>query len=69
MEVDVKVLKELREDRAYSVRELAQKAGISHTTLWKLETEHGRDVHPRTVRLLSEALGVTPRELRGQEKS
>jgi transcriptional regulator with XRE-family HTH domain len=68
MEVDVKVLKELREDRAYSVRELAQKAGISHTTLWKLETEPGRNVHPRTVRRLSEALGVTPRVLTGKDQ-
>jgi transcriptional regulator with XRE-family HTH domain len=60
--VDVEKLKELRTDRALSLRELAVASGVSHTTIWKLE--QGReDAHPRTIRLLSGALGVAPREL------
>jgi transcriptional regulator with XRE-family HTH domain len=60
--IDVEKLKNLREDRALSLRELAAASGVSHTTIWKLE--QGReDVHPRTIRLLAGALGVAPREL------
>lgn len=55
-------LKELRAERALSLRELAAASGLAHTTIWKLE--QGReDAHPRTIRLLAEALGVAPREL------
>jgi transcriptional regulator with XRE-family HTH domain len=56
-------LKELREDKSYSIRELAQLAGVSRTTLWKLETSGGR-AHPRTIRKLAEALDVKPRDIR-----
>ena len=56
-------LRELREDRALSVRELAEKAGIHYGTVIRLENEHG-GAHPRTVRKLAAALGVEPRELR-----
>ncbi len=58
-------LKELREDKSYSIRELAQLAGVSRTTLWKLETAGGK-AHPRTIRKLAEALGVEPRELQNK---
>ena len=55
-------LKELRTDRALSLRELAAESGVSHTTIWKLE--QGREeAHPRTIRRLAEALGVAPRAL------
>jgi transcriptional regulator with XRE-family HTH domain len=60
--IDVEKLKELRADRALSLRELAVVSGVSHTTIWKLE--QGReDAHPRTIRLLAGALGIAPREL------
>jgi len=62
VEVDVQKLRELREDRALSIGELAEMAGISRTTLWSLEKSGGKP-HPRTIRKLSEALGVPPREL------
>jgi transcriptional regulator with XRE-family HTH domain len=62
MEVNVEKLKELREDRAYSQRELAQIAGVSHQTIHRLESGHNHAI-PRTVRRLAEALGVAPREL------
>ena len=55
-------LKELREERALSMRELASRSGVAHQTIYRLE--HGqRNAHPRTVRHLAGALGVEPREL------
>ena len=55
-------LKELREERALSMRELAERAGVRHQTIYRLE--HGQhNAQPRTVRHLAEALGVEPREL------
>ena len=56
-------LKELREDRAYSIRELAELAGVHYNTIHRIEHGQG-NVHPRTLRKLAEVLGVKPRELR-----
>jgi transcriptional regulator with XRE-family HTH domain len=65
MEISAMKLKELREDRAYSMRELAELAGIHYNTVHRIE--HGQDsVHPRTLRKLAEALGVEPKDLRGR---
>jgi transcriptional regulator with XRE-family HTH domain len=62
MEVNVEKLRELREARALSMRELAERSGVTHQTIYRLE--HGqRNAHPRTVRHLAEALGVEPLEL------
>ena len=57
-------LRELREDRAYSQRELAERAGIGSDTVYRLERSENVSAHPRTIRKLAEALGVEPRELR-----
>lgn len=55
-------LKELRETRALSMRELAAAAGVGHNTIYRIE--HGQtNVLPRTVRRLAAALGVEPHEL------
>ncbi len=56
-------LKELREDRAYSARTLADMAGVHYQTILRLEAGQAT-AQPRTVRLLAEALEVSPRELR-----
>jgi transcriptional regulator with XRE-family HTH domain len=56
-------VKELREDRAYSIRELAELAGVHYNTVHRIEHGQG-SVHPRTLRMLAAALGVEPRELR-----
>ena len=67
MEVSAVKLKELREARAYSMRELAELAGVHYNTIHRIE--HARstvNVHPRTLRHLAEVLGVEPRELRGE---
>ena len=61
-EVDGTRLKELREDRAFSVRDLAQEAGVSTDTITALEKGR-RKAWPRNVRRLAVALGVQPREL------
>ena len=63
MEVNRVRLKELREDQAYSARELAELAGVNYRTVLRIES--GQDsVQPRTLRKLAAALGVEPRELR-----
>jgi transcriptional regulator with XRE-family HTH domain len=62
MKIDVEKLKELREARALSLRELANEAGVGHNTIYRIEHGQG-NVLPRTVRRLAKALGVEPREL------
>jgi transcriptional regulator with XRE-family HTH domain len=61
-EVDGTKLKALREDRAFSVRDLAEVAGVSTDTITAYEMGR-RKAWPRNVRKLADALGVEPREL------
>ena len=58
-----KKLRELREGRFLSHRELAKLAGISPTTVLNLETNPDVSAQRRTIRKLAEALGVDPSEL------
>lgn len=51
----------LREEQFLSQRELATMAGISPTTVVKLEA--GGDAQRRTVRKIAAALEVSPRDL------
>jgi len=68
MEVDATKLRQLREARSLSLRELQQLSGINYNTIWFIEAGRRKNTHPRTVRKLAEALGVEPTELmRGQE--
>jgi len=60
-------LRELREERFLSHRELAQKAGVSPTTVLNIENSE-RDTQRRTVRKLAAALGVEPKELLNREE-
>lgn len=55
-------VRQLREERFLSMAELAEMAGISKNTLFRIETG-GYSAIPRTVRKLAEALGVPPGEL------
>lgn len=60
-------LRALREARAYSIADLAERAGVGETTIWEIET--GRRVpHPRTRRKLAAALGVEPSEIAWPER-
>ena len=67
MEVNALKLRELRERRALSLRELSALSGVNYNSIWRIEA--GRTgAKPRTVRLLAAALGVEPRELlKGRE--
>jgi transcriptional regulator with XRE-family HTH domain len=56
-------LRKVRDKRLLSQRELAEKAGLSPTTILKLESGRVDEPHPRTVRKLAVALGVDPDEL------
>lgn len=55
-------LKELREENVLSQRELAQRAGLTQMTVWRLENGY-KDAHPQTIRKLAGVLGVKPKEL------
>jgi len=67
MEVDVDKLKKLREERVLSQRELARMAGLTHTTVWRLENGF-REARPGTIRKVALVLGVEPKELvKGRE--
>jgi DNA-binding XRE family transcriptional regulator len=56
-------LKRLRNERFLSQRDLAQKAGVSPTTIMHLETGESTDPRLSTVRKVAEALGVDPNSL------
>ena len=55
-------LREIREQRVMSQRELAQASGVSATTIVNIELGKIRP-HPSTLRKLAGALGVEPAEL------
>jgi transcriptional regulator with XRE-family HTH domain len=59
-------LRRLRNERLLSQRELAEKAGLSPTTILKLEAGRVEESHPRTVRKLVQAFDVKPAELLGE---
>jgi len=60
--VDGKRLRELRLERMISQAELAQKAGVTQAAISVYE-HGGRQLQPRSVRKLADALDVEPREL------
>lgn len=61
-------IRELREDKTLSTRELAEMSGVHrHTIFLRLKNEQ-TGAHPRTIRKLATALGVEPKELRRKEK-
>jgi transcriptional regulator with XRE-family HTH domain len=59
-------VRRLRELRALSQRELAARAGLSVTTVNRIEIGQRKPI-PRTVRKLAGALGVSPEELLAQQ--
>jgi transcriptional regulator with XRE-family HTH domain len=68
MEVDGVKLKEIRLDRGYSQEELHKLTGISRDTISRLETGDRPNPHPRTLRKLAEALGVSVGDFRKREE-
>jgi transcriptional regulator with XRE-family HTH domain len=57
-------LREIRTRRLLTQEELAEKAGISSSTVANIETDN-REPHFRTIRKLAKALDVDPTELLG----
>ena len=70
MEVsDTKLLRRLRRERAWSIRELTQRAGVSTETIYSLEHGLRGWTWPRAVHKLAEGLGVEPKDLmKGEEE-
>ncbi len=68
MEVDATKLRNLREARILSLRELADESGVSYNTIWFIEAGRRKRTHPRTIRKLAKALGVEPTELLKREE-
>jgi transcriptional regulator with XRE-family HTH domain len=62
MEVDVRKLRDLREDRVLSQRELARMASLAYGTVWRIENGFP-EARTSTIRKLAGVLGVEPREL------
>ena len=60
-------VRRLREQRFLSPAELAEKAGISRNTLWRIESGQ-YPARARTVRKLAEVLGVQPTDLASMEE-
>ncbi len=51
-------LRDLRGDRAWSIRRLAEESGVATQTIVRIEA--GQDMRPSTVAKLAAALGVEP---------
>jgi transcriptional regulator with XRE-family HTH domain len=58
-------LREFRTRRLLTQEELAEKAGISPSTVANIENDN-REPHFRTIRKLAKALDVDPTELLGE---
>ena len=66
-EVDGRRLRQLRVERALSLRALGERSSVSFATINNLENGH-RPARLATIRKLAEALGVEPKELmKGEE--
>lgn len=61
LDVQLPRLREQRIRRAFSQQELADRSGLSRTTILKLEA--GRDAWPQTARKLAKALHVKVTDL------
>jgi transcriptional regulator with XRE-family HTH domain len=64
--IDGKRLRELRVERALSLRALGERSGVAYDTINKLELGR-RPAHASTIRKLAEAMSVEPRELMKRE--
>jgi transcriptional regulator with XRE-family HTH domain len=60
-------VRKLREERFMTTVELAELAGISRNTLYRIESGHF-SAFPQTVRKLATALGVQPTDLATMEE-
>lgn len=56
-------LRDLRKRAYLSAGELADKAGVSRDTIWRVESGKTPSLRPSTVRKIADALGVPPAEI------
>ena len=63
VKIDGEKVRAIREGAFLSQRELANRAGLNHNTVWRIEGSGTTDVHPRTIRKLAEALSTDPTSL------
>jgi len=63
MEVDATKLRQIREAKGLSMRDLEWLSGIKHNTIWRIENGVSKRTHRNTVISLADALGVEPTEL------
>jgi transcriptional regulator with XRE-family HTH domain len=61
-------LRELREERHLSVRDLSDRSGVTAGVISRLERGHV-EPKPEAIRQLAEALGVTPESLAGADEA
>ena len=66
-DVDGERLRQLRVERALSLRALGEITGVAFDTISKLENGH-RPARLVTIRKLAEALGVEPKDLMNREE-
>jgi len=66
-EVDGQRLRQLRVERALSLRALGERSGVTFATINNLENGN-RPARLATIRKLAEALGVEPKELMKEEE-
>jgi transcriptional regulator with XRE-family HTH domain len=52
-------IKEVREAKGMSQEELAEKANVSRTTVWNLETNPNAETTTQTLKKIADALGTT----------
>ena len=60
-------LREIRLDRGLSQEELHEMTGVSRDTISRMETGDRPNPHPRTLRRLSQALGVSVADIRKRD--
>jgi transcriptional regulator with XRE-family HTH domain len=63
MEVNATKLRQIREAKGLSLRDLEWLSGIRHNTIWRIENGKSKRTHRNTVIRLANALGVEPTEL------
>ncbi len=66
-DVDGERLRQLRVEKALSLRALGEITGVAFDTISKLENGH-RPARLVTIRKLAEALGVEPKDLMNREE-
>jgi transcriptional regulator with XRE-family HTH domain len=67
MEVDGMKLRDVRLDAGLSQEELHQMTGVSRDTISRMETGDRPNPHPRTLRKLAQALGVSVADIRKRD--